>query len=124
MTYLITTTDPQRRQLWRHLFGKAALPVLAPRPRWQWLAGRPNEVLAYDLDVNALPAGAVSRLAAYVARRAGWPYEYAKAAVQGGWAVTAVNCRLVEEKPVEKSSTLPVLDDRHASHTQRWMRPQ
>lgn len=108
MTWLITTTDAQRRQLWQHLFGRDTLPVLAPRPRWQWLPGRQFEALAYDLDVQALPDGALARLAAYVAQRSGWPYDYAKAAVQGGWAITATNCQLVtNEEPVESDIPSP-----------------
>ncbi len=101
MTYLITTSDSHRRHLWRHLFGRETLPVLAPRPRWQWLTGRQAETLAYDLDMKALPEGAMARLAAYVARRADWPYAYAKTAVQSGWAIKAANCQLVKEKPVK-----------------------
>lgn len=104
MTWLITTTDVQRRQLWQHLFGRDTLPVLAPRPRWQWLPGRQFEALAYDLDVQALPDGALARLAAYVAERSGWPYSYAKAAVRGGWAILATNCQ-VEEKPVSDAAS-------------------
>ncbi len=124
MTYLITTTDPQRRRLWRHLFGKTTLPVMAPRPRWQWLPGRPHEALAYDLDMKALPSGAAARLAAYVAQQAGWPYAYAKAAVQGGWAITAVNCRLLEEKPAKESAAVSQtasFADPHAIHAFHWM---
>lgn len=107
----ITTTDARRRTLWLRLFGTAVLPVLHPRPRWQWLPGHQYEALAYDLDVGALPGGAPDRLAAYVARRAGWPYDYARAAVQGGWAITAVNCRLAteSEKPVEEDSPASLL---------------
>lgn len=105
MTWLITTTDVQRRLLWQHLFGRDTLPVLHPRPRWQHLVGRQNEVLAYDLDVQALPDGALARLAAYVAERSGWPYNYAKAVVQGGWPITAVNCSTVEEKPVSDAAS-------------------
>jgi hypothetical protein len=108
MTWLITTTDTQRRQLWQHLFGRDTLPVLHPRPRWQWLPGREFEALAYDLDVAALHPMAVARLADYVGERAGWPYQYAKAAVEGGWPITAVNCSTVEkEKPVEDIESSP-----------------
>jgi hypothetical protein len=67
------------------------------------------ETLAYDLDVRALPDGALARLAAYVAKRSGWSYKYARAAVNGGWAITAVNCHVVEETPVEKTETSPAL---------------
>ena len=120
MTYLITTTDTHRRQLWRHLFGRETLPVLAPRPRWQWLPGRQVETLAYDLNMKALPDGALARLAAYVARRADWPYNYAKTAVQSGWAITAVNCQLVKEKPV-KGIASPTLT--HPTYTRQPIYP-
>lgn len=110
-TAYITTTDRRRRALWQRLFGTDVLPVLHPYPRWQWLPGHEFEVLAYDLDVQALPDGALARLAAYVAERSGWPYSYAKAAVQGGWAITATNCQLVSdlvaEKPVEDIESSP-----------------
>jgi len=117
MTYLITTSDPHRRQLWRHLFGRDTLPVLTSRPRWQWLTGRQVETLAYDLDMKALPEGAVARLAAYVARRADWPYSYAKTAVQSGWTISAAGCRLLLEEETSvriakaplPASALPVL---------------
>jgi len=107
MTWLITTTDTRRRQLWQHLFGRDTLPVLHPRPRWQWLPGHQAEVLAYDLDVQALPDGALARLAAYVAERSGWSYDYAKAAVRGGWPIKAMNCCAVEEKPVADTASVP-----------------
>ena len=98
MSYLITTTDPHRRRLWQRLFGQETLPVLHPYPRWQWLPGHQRETLAYDLALKALPAGARDRLAAYVAWRAGWPYDYAQTAVKGGWAIPAANCRPAAQK--------------------------
>ena len=112
MTYLISTTNSRRSQLWLRLFGQDTLPVLHPRPRWQWLPGRQSEALAYDLDVQALPDGALARLAAYVAQRSGWPYDYAKAAVQGGWAILATNCYLAEEQRIEDA---PAFDRRKSA---------
>lgn len=131
MTHLITTTNSRRRQLWQQLFGQDTLPVLHPRPRWQWLPGRQTEALAYDLDLQALPDGALARLAAYVAQRSGWPYDYAKAAVQGGWAILATNCYLAavpesvegKEKPAEDTS-LPAFSERKLAQHPTFVRQQ
>lgn len=73
----VTTTNPHRQRTWQHLFGQTRLPVKTAVPRWQHLPRRPDAVLAYDLDLDRLHPAQVERLAAYIARRANWPYHAA-----------------------------------------------
>lgn len=89
----IITTNPHRQRIWQRLFGQDRLPVRAIVPRWQHLPGRRDSTLAYDLDVTRLHAAQVERLAGYVARRAGWPYQTALAEILRGWPIEAAGCR-------------------------------
>ena len=93
----IITTNPHRQRVWQRLFGQDRLPVRTAVPRWQHLPGRSDSVLAYDLDLARLHAAQVERLAGYVARRAGWPYQTALAEIRRGWPIEAAGCRLAEE---------------------------
>ena len=104
----ITTTNPLRRAIWQRLFGTDTLPVKSPRPRWQCIAPG-DETLAYDLDTSRLVNGQISRLAAYVAKRAGWSYGVALAEVTRGWPIPAANCQVVEPVEQEPSSALSFL---------------
>lgn len=104
MTY-ITTTDPSRRATWQRLFGTDILPVRSPRPRWQCI-NPGHETLAYDLDTSRLVSGQLSRLAAYVAKRAGWSYGVALAEVGRGWPIPANNCYVVEPMADSEPSAL------------------
>ncbi len=98
-TYLITTQDGDRRRLWQRIFGSDKLPVKTPQPRPMCLEPGKPEVLAYDLDADALHSFQVKRFAAVLARRGnGWTYQDAEHAIRAGWPILAEGTEQVTKK--------------------------
>lgn len=110
MSYFITCSNAQRLAIWQKLFGMDYLPVLAPRPRWQFVDGR--EIPAYDLALSQLSQWQRIRLATYTAKRQGRPYPEVLAELQAtvSWPVKARDCVVVVEATELRPSpfSLPV----------------
>ena len=93
--YRIITSDGRRRRQWQQLFSCEELPVKAAAPRLQLPpVGKPNEVMAYDLDAARLPPGAAESFARYLSRRTAWDFETALLNVDG-WPITSYGCLAV-----------------------------
>jgi hypothetical protein len=94
--YRITTTDPQRQALWNRLFGLSALPVRSPYPV-EMVAADGGAGWFYELDNDAMQPWQLYRLAGYISARCwGVSHEAALDQVQGGWFISANDCKLAE----------------------------
>lgn len=96
----ITTTNERRLRLWHNLFGATELPVMSPRPRFQYRKHRPERIYAYDLDASRLTEWQRSRFAAYIARKMRVNYATALHLVDA-WPIEASGCRVVESSKEE-----------------------
>lgn len=104
--YYVVPTEQWRRAKWERIFGDWRLPVLSPRPRWQEHPGR-GAILAFDLDLRALPRGALYRLAAYTASRYSIAYEETLASLSGvaTYPISAIAVQVIEEEMVDSGRT-------------------
>ena len=100
--YVITPINENRAIRWEKVYGRTELPVKYPLPHLAWTQ-RWGDVPVYYLDVTAVPAALLDRLATFEARRAGTSYQEARLAVRREWLIRADECQ-----PVRKAVPTPV----------------
>lgn len=99
--FVITPINENRAKRWEKVYGRTELPVkyalphLACTQRW-------GDVPVYYLDVTAVPAALLDRLATFEARRTGTSYQEARLAVRREWLIRADECQ-----PARKVVTTP-----------------
>lgn len=98
MRYFVTPTQEKQIKLWEKIYGRSHLPVKYPSPHLA-CTQRWGEALVYYLDVTAVPAALLDRLAVYEARRMGVSYAEARQAVRHEWLIRAEGCRLETDTP-------------------------
>ena len=92
----VTTTDPQRRVLWRRLFGADVLPVKRPFPEI-FVNPDGREHLAYVLDSRQMAPQQIHNLASYLQARVwGLSYQDAQRRAREQWTIDAAGVELVE----------------------------
>ncbi len=99
--FVITPINENRAKRWEKVYGRTELPVkyalphLACTQRW-------GDVPVYYLDVTAVPAALLDRLATFEARRTGTSYQEARLTVRREWLIRADECQ-----PARKIVTTP-----------------
>lgn len=90
--FVITPINENRAKRWEKVYGRTELPIkyalphLACTQRW-------GDVPVYYLDVTAVPAALLDRLATFEARRAGTSYQEARLVVRREWLIRADECQ-------------------------------
>ncbi len=90
--FVITPINENRAKRWEKVYGRTELPIkyalphLACTQRW-------GDVPVYYLDITAVPAALLDRLATFEARRAGTSYQEARLAVRREWLIRADECQ-------------------------------
>lgn len=111
MNLFITTTNPIRAALWRHLFGENLLPVLQREP----IASRCGGESYYLVDTDRLRPQQQQMLAGYLARtQFGVSIEDAWSTVKGLVKIPANDCVIIE-RPLEEEAAASSLLDRFLS---------
>ncbi len=99
--YVITPINENRAKRWEKVYGRTELPVKYPLPHLA-CTQRWGDVPVYYLDVTAVPAALLDRLATYEARRSGMSYHDARLSVRREWLIRADACQ-----PARKVMTTP-----------------
>ncbi len=99
--YMITPINENRAKRWEKVYGRTELPVKYPLPHLA-CTQRWGDVPVYYLDVTAVPAALLNRLATFEARRTGTSYQEARLAVRREWLIRADECQ-----PARKASSAP-----------------
>lgn len=101
--YVISPVNENRAKRWEKVYGRTELPVkyalphLACTQRW-------GDVPVYYLDVTAVPAALLDRLATFEARRTGTSYHEARLSVRREWLIRADECQ-----PAHKAVATPAI---------------
>lgn len=99
--YVITPINDNRAKRWEKVYGRTELPVKFPLPHLA-CTQRWGDVPVYYLDVTAVPAALLDRLATFEARRTGTSYQEARLAVRREWLIRADECQ-----PARKAAPTP-----------------
>lgn len=100
--YVITPINENRAKRWEKVYGRTELPIKFPLPHLA-CTQRWGDVPVYYLDVTAVPAALLDRLATFEARRTGTSYQEARLAVRREWLIRADECQ-----PARKAVTTPM----------------
>lgn len=90
--YVITPINENRAKRWEKVYGRTELPVKFPLPHLA-CTQRWGDVPVYYLDVTAVPAALLDRLATFEARRTGTSYQEARLTVRREWLIRADECQ-------------------------------
>ncbi len=90
--YVVTPFNENRARRWEKVYGRTELPVKYPLPHLA-CTQRWGDVPVYYLDVTAVPAALLDRLATFEARRTGTSYHEARLSVRREWLIRADECQ-------------------------------
>jgi hypothetical protein len=99
--YVISPINENRAKRWEKVYGRTELPVKYPLPHLA-CTQRWGDVPVYYLDVTAVPAALLDRLATFEARRTGTSYPEARLTVRREWLIRADECQ-----PARKAMPTP-----------------
>lgn len=99
--FVITPINENRAIRWEKMYGRTELPIKYPLPHLA-CTQRWGDVPVYYLDVTAVPAALLDRLATFEARRTGTSYQEARLTVRREWLIRADECQ-----PARKIVTTP-----------------
>jgi len=102
--FVITPINENRAIRWEKMYGRTELPIKYPLPHLA-CTQRWGDVPVYYLDVTAVPAALLDRLATFEARRTGTSYQEARLSVRREWLIRADECQ-----PARQAITTPMAD--------------